>query len=102
MNIYVSNLSNLTENEDLNKLFSNYGDVKSAAVSMDVFTGKSRGFAYVEMEDNDAAQKAISELNNSELKSQTISVIEAEEKKEMKGSYKVGNGAVNIYRFRKN
>jgi RNA recognition motif-containing protein len=102
MNIHVSNLSSNIENTDLCNLFSSYGEVKSAEVAMDVFTGESRGFGHVEMEDADAAQKAIDELNNSELKSMTISVKEAEPKKEMKGSYKVGNGAVNIYRFRKN
>ena len=102
MNIYISNLSSAIGNEELKKLFAKYGEVKSAAIVDDVFTGESRGFGYVEMDDNTAAQKAIEELDKTELNALTISVKEAEIKNVQKGSYKVGNGAVDMYRFRKN
>ena len=101
MNIYVANLENAITNEKLTEIFSSFGEVKSAEVVKDVFNGASRGFGYVEMED-EAAQNAIKELNQTELNTLIITVQEAPAKKEPKGSYKVGNGAVNIYRFRKN
>jgi RNA recognition motif-containing protein len=102
MNIYISNLSSGIKDNDLANLFSPYGEVKSAAVVNDLFTGESRGFGYVEIEDEMSAQKAIDELNNSEVESLVISVTQAKPKEEHKGSYKVGNGAVNVYKFRKN
>jgi RNA recognition motif-containing protein len=70
-------------------------------VVKDLFTDVSRGFGYVEMED-DAAEKAISELNQTVLNDLKLTVKEAPVAAERKGSYKVGNGAVNAYRFRKN
>lgn len=102
MNIYISNLNDAIKNEDLKTIFASYGEVKSAEIMMDLFTGASRGFGYVEMEDEAAAQKAIDELNNSERDGYVISVQQAERKAVREGSYKVGNGAVNVYRFRKN
>jgi RNA recognition motif-containing protein len=101
MNIYIKNLDPTVDNEKLRSLFTPYGEVISAEVVQDVFTGVSRGFGYVEMND-DVAQKAISELNQSTVCDLKITVETATEKKEHKGSYKVGNGAVNVYRFRKN
>ncbi|MBD0279369.1 MAG: RNA-binding protein [Bacteroidota bacterium] len=100
MNIYISNLDTGIDNEELKHLFASYGEVKSAEVVKDVFTGTSRGFGYVEMED-EAAQNAIKELNQTVLHTLTITVEEGRVKKEQKGSYKVGNGAVNVYKFRK-
>jgi len=102
MNIHISNLNSAVTNEELNDLFSGHGEVKSAEISMDVFTNKPRGFGFVEMEDDTSAQKAIDALNDSEFKSQVISVQAAVPKPLMKGSYKVGSGAVDVYRFRKN
>ena len=64
MNIYVSNLSFNVQDEDLREFFTEYGEVTSAKVITDKFTGKSRGFGFVEMPDTEAAQKAISELDN--------------------------------------
>jgi RNA recognition motif-containing protein len=101
MNIYIANLENAIDNEKLKEVFSSYGEVISAEVVKDVFTGASRGFGYVEMED-EIAQNAINGLNQTVLNTLTRTVKEAPQKKEQKGSYKVGNGAVNIYRFRKN
>jgi len=101
MNIYIANLEQTIDNERLKELFSAYGEVKSVEVVKDVFTDVSRGFGYVEMEDEDA-KKAIAALNQTKLENLIITVKEAPEKKEQRGSYKVGNGAVNVYRFKKN
>ena len=101
MNIYVENLDSVIDNNRLKEIFSPYGEVKSAEVVKDVFTNVSRGFGYVEMED-EAAQNAIEGLNQTLLNDLKLTVKVAPLKNEQKGSYKVGNGAVNIYRFRKN
>jgi RNA recognition motif-containing protein len=101
MNIYIENLNASIDNEQLRNLFSPFGEVKSAEVVQDVFTGVSRGFGYVEMEDA-AAEKAIQALNQTTVADLKIKVHTAPEVKERKGSYKVGNGAVNVYRFKKN
>ena len=74
MNIYVSRLDfNVTE-QDLKKLFAEYGQVSSVKLITDYNTGASRGFAFVEMPNDAEGQKAIDKLNNSELNNQPISV----------------------------
>jgi RNA recognition motif-containing protein len=77
MNIYVSNLGFNIQDEDLRGFFAEYGEVTSAKIINDKVTGKSRGFGFVEMPDNEAAQKAISELNGGSIEGRTISVMEA-------------------------
>jgi len=77
MNIYISNLSFKVEDSDLRQLFEEYGEVSSAKVITDNFTGRSRGFGFVEMPDNEAAQKAIDELNQAEYDGKVIVVNEA-------------------------
>ncbi|HEX2532421.1 MAG TPA: RNA-binding protein [Chitinophagaceae bacterium] len=77
MNIYVSNLSFNIMDEDLKGLFTPYGEVTSAKVITDKFTGKSRGFGFVEMSDDTGAQKAITELNNGTVDGRNIKVNEA-------------------------
>jgi RNA recognition motif-containing protein len=74
MNIYVSNLSFNVTDEDLQDYFAEYGEVSSAKVIMDKFTGKSRGFAFVEMPDDEAAKKAIAELDGASVDGRTIGV----------------------------
>ncbi len=74
MNIYVSNLSFKVEDEDLREFFKPYGEVTSAKVILDKFTQKSRGFGFVEMPDDAAAQKAIKELNGALVEDRNISV----------------------------
>ena len=101
MNIYIANLNSLIDNEALSNLFHPFGDVKSARIAKDVFTGESRGFGYVEMEEDDA-QTAINELNQTSLNNLKLTVKKAPATVEPKGSYKVGSGAVNAYRFKKN
>ena len=101
MNIYIENLESTIDNEKLKEIFSPYGEVKSAEVVMDLFTETSRGFGYVEMED-EAARNAIKGLDQTIVNSLKVTVKEAPPKREQKGSYKVGKGGVNVYRFKKN
>lgn len=74
MNIYISNLSYGTSDADLNQLFSEYGKISSAKVITDRETGRSRGFGFVEMDNDTEGQKAISELNQAEYDGKIISV----------------------------
>jgi RNA recognition motif-containing protein len=82
MNIYVSNLSFNVQDEDLREFFTEYGEVSSAKVITDKFTGKSRGFGFVEMPDDEAAQKAIAELDQASVENRTIRVMEAKPKED--------------------
>ena len=85
MNIYVSNLSFNIQDEDLREFFAEYGEVTSAKVITDKFTGKSRGFGFVEMSDDEAAKKAIAELDQASVDNRTIRVMEAKPKEEKAG-----------------
>lgn len=101
MKIYIENLDGTIDDARLREIFSSYGEVKSAHIVKDLFTDVSRGFGYVEMEEDDA-QKAINELNQTSLNNLKLTVKKAPVAVEPKGSYKVGSGAVNAYRFKKN
>ena len=98
MNIYVSNLSFSVQDEDLREFFVEYGEVTSAKVITDKFTGKSRGFGFVEMSDDEAAKKAIAELDQATVDNRTIRVMEAKPKEEKpggggrSGGFRGGNG----------
>lgn len=92
MNIYVSNLSPQTSNEDLKGLFGKFGEVSSANVIMDKYTGSSRGFAFVEMSAEDAGSKAIQELNNTQLNGKFISVSVARPRESRSGNGGSGGG----------
>ena len=82
MNIYVSNLSFAVKDEDLREFFAEYGEVASAKVITDKFTNRSRGFAFVEMPDEAAAQKAIQELDGGVVEGRAIKVTEARPREE--------------------
>lgn len=82
MNIYVSNLSFSVQDEDLKEFFTPYGEVTSAKIITDKFSGKSRGFGFVEMSDSAAAQKAISELDGATVDGRNIKVMEAKPKED--------------------
>jgi RNA recognition motif-containing protein len=82
MNIYVSNLSFNVVDEDLKGFFTPYGEVTSAKIITDKFTGKSRGFGFVEMADEAAAKTAIAELNNSTVDDRSMKVTEARPKED--------------------
>jgi RNA recognition motif-containing protein len=81
MNIFVGNLAKDVSEQDLEKLFSSYGNVKSTKVIRDLFSGSSKGFGFVEMAVQSEAVTAINELNTKELKGQKITVNEARPKK---------------------
>jgi RNA recognition motif-containing protein len=74
MNIYISGLSYNVNDVDLNELFATYGEISSARVITDRETGRSRGFGFVEMPNDDEGQKAIDELNGVEYDSKVIAV----------------------------
>ncbi|MCB2191339.1 MAG: RNA-binding protein [Deltaproteobacteria bacterium] len=76
-NIYVGNLSYDTTDDTLNSTFAEYGSVLSARVITDRMTGRSRGFGFVEMEDNGEAQAAIQALNGTSLDGRDLKVNEA-------------------------
>src|SRR5262249_59268560 len=78
--IFVGNLSFDTTSQDLEALFASVGTCDSASVIMDRNTGRSRGFAFVEMSSASEAQKAISELNGRELQGRALKVSEANER----------------------
>ncbi len=84
MNIYVSNLSYAVEDEDLMSYFAEYGIVNSAKVIMDRFSNRSKGFGFVEMPDDEAAKKAIAELDGAMVDGRAIKVAEAKPKEEKK------------------
>ncbi|MCO6438279.1 MAG: RNA-binding protein [Phycisphaerae bacterium] len=76
-NIYVGNLSYGVTDEELRQMFTEFGEVSSANVVMDRETGRSRGFGFVEMPDDGAAQEAINALNGQEQGGRTLTVNEA-------------------------
>ena len=80
MNMYVSNLSFHTNEEALRALFSEFGNVSSAKVITDRETGRSRGFAFVEMDVVAEAQTAMKNLNSKEIEGRALSVTVAKEK----------------------
>ena len=80
MNMYVSNLSFHTGEDDLRKLFEQFGSVSSAKVINDRTTGKSRGFGFVEMDSETEANEAIKGLNNKEVEGRPMSVSVANER----------------------
>lgn len=80
MNMYVSNLSFHTGEDDLRKLFEQFGAVSSAKVIADRETGRSRGFGFVEMGSDEEANTAIKSLHNKEIEGRAMSVTVAREK----------------------
>jgi RNA recognition motif-containing protein len=81
MNMYVSNLSFHTTDENLRELFEKFGTVSSAKVITDRESGRSRGFGFVEMSADAEAKAAIQGLNNKEVEGRAMSVSVAKEKK---------------------
>jgi RNA recognition motif-containing protein len=96
MNIYVSNLSFNVQDEDLREFFAPYGEVTSAKVIMDKMTNQSRGFGFVEMSDETASKKAITELDGATVENRTIKVQEAKPKEDRparsNNPFRSGNG----------
>ena len=90
-NIYVGNLAWSVTSDDLLELFSQFGAVKSAQVISDRETGRSRGFGFVEMENDEEAQKAIEALNGATHQERQLTVNVAREREE-RGSGGGGRG----------
>ncbi len=84
MNIYIANLSYDVKDNDLKELFEGHGKVDSAKIITDKFSGRSRGFGFVEMANNEEATDAISKLNNTEFHGKMLTVAEAKPKTENK------------------
>ena len=70
------------KDEDLKEFFTPYGEVTSAKIISDKFTGQSRGFGFVEMSDDEAAKKAIAELDQASVEGRSIKVMEARPKED--------------------
>lgn len=77
MNIYVGNLSFNATEDDIRQAFEAYGQVSTASIVKDKFTGQSRGFGFVEMANDTEAQAAIAGLNGKEIQGRTLTVNEA-------------------------
>ncbi len=92
MNIYVGNLSWSMTDEDLNTLFSEYGTVSSAKILKDKMNGRSKGFGFVEMEDEEAAKAAIAGLNENEIQGRKLIVNESQPRPEGEGFKKRPSG----------
>lgn len=94
MNIYVSNLSFNVADEDLHDFFAEYGEVSSAKIIKDKFTGRSRGFGFVEMPNEENGQKAIQELDGATVEGRNINVTVAKPKEERSDNRRsfAGNG----------
>jgi len=82
MNIFVGNLDYKVDEKDLEDIFTDYGTVSSARVIMDKFSGRSKGFGFVEMENQEEALKACEELDGATYENRKIAVNEAKPKKQ--------------------
>jgi len=82
MNIFVAGLSFKVNDADLASLFEEYGTITSAKVITDRQSGRSKGYGFVEIANNEAAEKAIAELNGAEYDGRTLSVSEAKPREE--------------------
>lgn len=90
--LYVGNLSYETTEDELQKLFVEVGPIVSATIITDRASGRSKGFGFVEMETEQAAQEAIERLNNYELNQRTITVNEARPPRERSSGGGGGRG----------
>jgi len=77
MNIYVGNLNYKLQESELEEVFSEYGEVSSVKLIKDKYTGKAKGFGFVEMPDDEVANKAIEELDGKELSGRQMKVNKA-------------------------
>jgi RNA recognition motif-containing protein len=89
-NIFVGNLDFHVAEDELRQLFAQFGQVDRVSVMMDRVTGRSRGFAFVEMTNNEEGEKAIAELNGSQFSGRTLNVNEARPKVERGGERNSG------------
>ena len=99
MNIYVGNLPFGATDDDLHQLFAAHGDVSSANVIKDRFSGESRGFGFVEMPSREDAMAAIEALNGTDFKGRSITVNEAKPKAPREGGGGGGRGGRGDRRY---
>ena len=93
MNIFVGNMSFQVTDAELRKAFEAFGQVASANVIMDKFTGKSRGFAFVQMGTQEEANKAVTDFNGKEIDGRALTVNEARPREERpRGDFGGGGG----------
>jgi RNA recognition motif-containing protein len=85
MNIYVGNLSYDVTEQELQRAFEAFGQVESAKIIQDMYSGRSKGFGFVEMPDKDDAWSAIDALNGKEMKGRTLKVNKARPRSEGRG-----------------
>lgn len=83
MNIYVANLNYRVQDHELQELFEEYGQVSSAKIIKDHESGRSRGFAFVEMPDDEAGMQAINELDGAEVQGRNLKVSKARPRPQM-------------------
>jgi RNA recognition motif-containing protein len=91
-NLFVGNLTFNTTEEALRGLFSPFGEVQQVKIMTDRDTGKSRGFAFVEMAQDDDAAKAIGALNGKEFEGRALTINEARPRPERSGGFRPGGG----------
>jgi RNA recognition motif-containing protein len=91
INIYVGNLSFNADESDLRGLFENYGSVDSAKIISDQFTGRSRGFGFVEMSNREEGLRAIEELDSKEFNGRALKVNEARPRNRDRGGDRGGD-----------
>ena len=96
-NIYVGNISFQTTEQDLDAAFSAYGQVDRVQIVKDRETGQSRGFAFVEMQNNADADKAMEALNGAEVGGRTLTVNEARPREPRTGGGGYGGGGGNRF-----
>lgn len=87
MNIYVGNLAYSATDEELRSAFSAFGTVTSVKIVRDRESGRSRGFAFVEMEDGEGAQNAVAQMNGRDLKGRNLVVNEARPREQQNRAY---------------
>ena len=92
MKIFVGSLPYKIEENELREYFEEYGEVTSVKIIIDKLSGRSKGFGFIEMPNDQQAQQAIDELNGAEVEGRTIVVNEAEERRENRGG---GGGGFN-------
>lgn len=86
MNIYVGNLSHQATEDDLRKAFEAFGQVESVNIIKDRFSGESRGFGFVQMPAKQEAQKAIEQMNGTDLMGRAVNVNEARPRADRSGA----------------
>lgn len=96
MNIYIGNLSSETTEDQLREAFAAFGEVSSASIIKDKYSGEPRGFAFVEMASKEEATAAIEGLNEKDLNGNALNVNEAKPRPQS-GNRSGGNGSRKMY-----